>query len=125
MTGLAVAAAWASRGSSVIVDGSGSVAAKRATADVEGVDSESWVSGSGKVEDGESWISVDQAALMVSMSKPSRRMRILAQESQFGGMRSLSRSTMLYLTVSRFRREWMPREAWIRWWTELVSNGVM
>lgn len=94
-----------------VVEGSGRVVAKRLTAEEDGESGTgSLGSGSGKVEEGESWISVDQAALRVSMSKPSRRMRILAQESQFGGMSILSRSTMLCLTVSLFRSEWIPRE---------------
>ena len=35
---------------------------------------------------GGDWISTDQALATVSISKPSRRMRILPQESQLGGM---------------------------------------
>lgn len=51
------------------------------------------------------WISTDQALERLSISKSSRRILILPQESQLGGITILSRSMMLYLTVSLFRSE--------------------
>lgn len=71
---------------------------------------------------GGDWISIDQALAMVSISKSSLRTRILPHESQLVGMRILSRSMALCLTVSLFRSEWMPRLLWMSVRTLLESK---
>lgn len=68
------------------------------------------------------WMSILQPLLIPSTSKPSRRTRILPQESQLGGTRTLSRSMTLCFRVWRFRSEWMPREEWIRVGSELGTE---
>lgn len=71
---------------------------------------------------GGGWISTLQPLLTPSTSKPSRNTRILPQESQLGGTRTLSLSMTLCFTVWRLRREWMPREEWIRVGRELGTE---
>ena len=51
--------------------------------------------------------------LVPSTSKPSRSTRILPQESQFGGTRTLSRSMTLCLRVCFFRSKNMPSVEWM------------
>ena len=68
-------------------------------------------------------MSMLQPLLIPSMSKPSRRTRILPHESQFGGMRILSRSMTLCLRVCRLRREWIPREEWMRVGSEFGAES--
>lgn len=63
-----------------------------------------------------------QPLLMPSTSKPSRRTRILPQESQLGGIKTFSRSMTLCFSVWRFSREWMPREEWTRAGRELGTE---
>lgn len=67
-------------------------------------------------------MSTFQPLLIPSTSKPSRRTRILPQESQLGGTRTLSRSMTLCFRVWRLRREWMPREEWMRVGRELGTE---
>jgi len=81
--------------------------------------SESLVGGGG----GGSWMSMLQPLLMPSISNPSRRTRILPQESQFGGTRILSRSMTLCLRVCFLRREWMLRLEWMRVGRELGTEA--
>jgi hypothetical protein len=80
--------------------------------------------GSNSVSGG-AWISTDQAFATVSISKPSRSIRILPQESQLGGIRILSRSMTLCLMISLFRRDWMPRLEWMSVRTLLESKDVV
>ena len=54
---------------------------------------------------GEDSMSMLQPALVPSTSKPSRMTRILPQESQFGGIKILSRSMTLCFRVCFFSRE--------------------
>lgn len=79
------------------------------------------VEGAG-ADGGGSWMSVDQPLLMPSTSNPSRRTRILPQESQLGGTRILSRSMTLCLSVWRFKREEMEREVWMSVGRELGTE---
>lgn len=68
-------------------------------------------------------MSMLQPLLIPSTSNPSRRTRILPHESQFGGTRTLSRSITLCLTVWRLRRDWIPRDEWIRVGRELGTES--
>lgn len=81
-----------------------------------------WEEGGCEGGGGGGWISILQPLLMPSTSKPSRRTRILPQESQLGGTRTLSLSMTLCFTVWRLRREWIPREEWIRVGRELGTE---
>ena len=67
-------------------------------------------------------MSILHPLLTPSTSKPSRKTRILPQESQFGGTRTLSLSMTLCFTVGRLRREWMPSEEWTRVGRELGTE---
>lgn len=74
---------------------------------------------------GDSSMSADQPLFTASTSKPSRRTRILPQESQFGGTKTLSRSMTLCFRGCRFRREWIPSEEWIRLCRGEVTEGIV
>jgi hypothetical protein len=73
----------------------------------------------------DSSMSSDHPSLMASTSKPSRRTRILPQESQFGGTTTLSRSMTLCLSGCRFRREWIPRDECMRLCNGLGAEGIV
>jgi hypothetical protein len=67
-------------------------------------------------------MSLLQPLLTPSTSKPSLSTRILPQESQFCGTSTLSLSMTLCFRDCLFRREWMPRDEWMRVGRELGTE---